>query len=128
MSEERSISATVLTGRIGEIVEDIRRNNVVFLVDMGPKPDDQLLPDAMVDGDGHVRFAFGLPNACCAIGLVDPEYGWPCEVRVEDARTAVDIAPGYRRHPMLMLDGECVAASVMIGEYRMIRAKSPKQI
>lgn len=128
MSEERSISAEALVGQFGDIVEAVRRFNVVYLVDMGPKPDGQLIPSGMADRDGHVRFAFGPPDVCSAIGLVDPEYGWPRLVRVEDVRTVADVAPGFRCHPMIMLEGQCVAASVMIGEYEMIRNNLRTQI
>jgi hypothetical protein len=56
------------------------------------------------------------------LGLVDPEYGRPVPVRAEEARSAADLAPCDRRHPVIYCGGRCIAMSTIIAECEMIRA------
>lgn len=122
MPTERSIPAAELTGRLDEVLEEIRRSGVIYLIDLGPATEEPFVPYGMVDRDDHIRFVLVPCDVCRAAGPWDDlEYGWPYVVRAEDVRTAADLAPGYRRHPMIFREGKYVAASVMIGEYEAIK-------
>jgi hypothetical protein len=106
--EEARVDEADLIAELPRVLEAIGRGVVFFVM------------------RGEVcAFVLGPDEVCGRVmGLVDAEYGWPHMVRLHEVRTAEDLWPGLRQHPVLV-DGERVVA-VAIGddEYAMIRARS----
>ena len=56
-------------------------------------------------------------------GLIDAEYGWPHPIPLSDVTTVADLLPGYRRHPMICRGSECLAISISVGEYEILKQR-----
>ena len=105
---ERSITVADLMARLPEVLEEIVNSGSVFLV-----------------GDaGGVDFVLGPVDVLWGVcGLIDPEYGWPQTIPVADVKEVGDLAPGHRRHPVLVSGEKPVAMSISPGEYELLKAK-----
>ena len=109
-STERFIDAAVLMQSLDDILDDISRNGVVYIV----------MPDA--------DFVIGPENICGRVlGLVDPEYGWPFPIEVKNIKSVSDIVPRWRGHPFICRNGVCLAVSIQMTEYEQIKKKYPHQ-
>lgn len=106
--------------------EEIRRGAVFIVRLSADATQGDLLPAGLHDADRSVAFVIGPPDVCNAPGLGDdPEYGWPQHVSLQKITSIADLMPGHRRHPFFT-DGNQpmpIAASVMIGEWRILAAK-----
>jgi hypothetical protein len=122
---ERTITERELDARFAEILEEIARDGVVYIVETGDR-DTRLVPSGFVDARGTIAYVLGPPEICGRVcGLYDGEYGWPVFVDVGAIRGADDLAPGRRRHPHIARGGTILAVSVMIGEYEEIKRLPP---
>lgn len=121
---ERRIAEADLIAALPRILEDITANGVTYLVVLGPCDPGRPIMNGMVSQSGEVMFALGRPaDLSGVLGLVDPEYGWPYPVQIADITAVGDVAPGYRRHPMLYRGRECMAMSVTWWEYQQLRGR-----
>ena len=57
------------------------------------------------------------------MGLIDEEYGWPKKIEAENIKTLENLSPGHRCHPFVFRGPVCIAVSIMIGEYELIRKR-----
>lgn len=118
---ENHIDGADLIAALPAVLDDIAARGAVYLVDLGPASQPSAVIRGLVGPEGRVVFALGPPeNLGRVFGLIDEEYGWPHPVQVADVVTVGDVAPSYRRHPMLYRGGECVAMSVSWWEYERV--------
>jgi len=118
MITEKQIDADALLGSLDAIVRDLETNSVVYLVRMHTE-DTDLVIGGMIDAEGTVGFAIvPLGATLREVEDVDPEYGWPVRVDLNEVESAMDLAPGYRRHPLLHRgSGPPFAISLGLAEY-----------
>jgi hypothetical protein len=113
---ERSIRSDELMQDLRSALRDIACNHTVLLVTLGT-------PGVSADP----AFVLGPLSVCGRVcGLIDPEYGWPQRVDVEETTELESLMPGRRRHPFVYLDGKCVAVGIRTGEYQMLRARDSR--
>jgi len=107
-----------------EILEDIAQRGTVFLVHMGNAADAGGMISGLVSATNEIVFAVGAPHMLGEVfGLIDAEYGWPHPIPLADVKTVADLLPGYRRHPMIERGGECLAISISVGEYELLKQR-----
>jgi len=96
LQEERRIAADELLPRLTEVLDGLRAGAVYRVMEAA-----------------EVSFVLGPPSRCGGVlGLVDPEYGWPVDVEIDQVRSVADLRPGPRAHPFVR-DGEtCVAVAI----------------
>jgi len=123
---EKRTTIDELERRWREVLEEIVSHGVVYRV-VAPVPEGTgLFPSGMVTGPESVAFVLGPQEICGQVlGLVDAEYGWPAPVRLEDIRSAWDLAPGPRRHPFIAVGNRAVVG-IMESEYEQILAMQPR--
>jgi hypothetical protein len=69
-----------------------------------------------------IVFALGPPHVLGSVfGLIDEEYGWPHPIQVSEVKALSDLMPGYRRHPMIYRDSDCLAISISLAEYELLK-------
>jgi len=123
MLREKTISGSELMPRLSEILDEIHSHGAVYVVH-AHVCDINVDPAEGIDESGQGSFVLGPPDVCGGVvGLVDPEYGWPHVIDVGDVNTLNDIMPGYRLHPFLHRGSTCLAISITIHEYEMIRKR-----
>jgi hypothetical protein len=105
---ERTISIDELMDRVGYVLDEIYREDIVYIVRVD-------------DGDGFILAPEKIANHI--LGLYDEEYGWPHIIQTQDIKSVNDLLPGYRRHPFIFRKGGCLAGSIGIDEYRDIIKK-----
>jgi hypothetical protein len=121
---ERSIAGADLMGALSEVLEEVADRGTVFLVSMGNAPESGGVISGLVSAAGEVVFALGPPQLLGGVfGLIDEEYGWPHPVQVSELRTVSDLMPGYRRHPVIYRGTDCLAISISLGEYELLKKK-----
>jgi hypothetical protein len=119
---ERCIAGSDLIVALPSVLEGIADRGAVCLVNLGPVDPSAWVINGLVNPKGEVVFALGRPDDLGRVfGLIDPEYGWPHPVQLADVASVEDVAPSYRRHPMLYRGRECVAVSVSWWEYEQVR-------
>ena len=126
MIHQKTITASELIGRLHEVLDEIHRNSVVYIVKTSSQAAEcKGLPRGMIDSSGGVTFVLGPPPTCGRVlGLVDEEYGWPKHVEVQGIKALEDLVPKWRCHPFIYRGSALLAVSIMIGEYEDIIANS----
>jgi hypothetical protein len=123
---ERRISGADLLATFPAILEELSQGTTVFLVDMTAEPPPTSVIAGLVSSSGEIVFALGPPDALGGVfALIDKEYGWPEPIQAADVRSAADLMPSYRRHPMLHRGADCLALSISLSEYELLRHRSP---
>ncbi len=129
---EKRISLDELGARMRPIIDDIVASGAIYRVEE-PIPPGTFLPSGMTPDSSTMSFVLG-PAAICGqvCGLVDAEYGWPAFMTLDEAKSPMDLAPGYRHHPFILpcplgpelakKQGEIVV-SIMLAEYEDILAR-----
>jgi hypothetical protein len=121
---ERSITGAELMKTLPEILEDIAQRGTVFLVHMGNAADAGGIISGLVSATNEIVFAVGAPHLLGEVfGLIDAEYGWPHPIALSEVKTVSDLLPGYRRHPIIYCGGECLAISISVGEYELLKQR-----
>jgi hypothetical protein len=119
---ERSISGADLLGQLPAILKEIVHREVVFLIHMGRPPESSCIISGLVSPAGEIVFALGPPATLGRVfGLIDEEYGWPRPIQVADVRAVPDLMRGRRYHPLLFQGDDCVALSISLEEYNLLR-------
>lgn len=122
---ERAITGAELMRTLPEILEDIAQRGTVFLVHMGDAADAGSVIGGLVSATNEIVFALGAPHMLGEVfGLINAEYGWPYFIPISDVKTVSDLIPGYRRHPMIYRGNECLALSISVGEYEILKHRS----
>jgi hypothetical protein len=118
---ERRITGADLIPQLQTVIDDITGQGAVYLVNLGSVDPSSPVIRGLVSPAGELVFVLGRPDDLGRVfGLNDEEYGWPAPVQVADVVTVDDVAPGYRRHPVLFRGKECVAMSVSWWEYEQL--------
>jgi hypothetical protein len=121
MTGQKTISERELASRWLEVLEEVHRDGVVYLVQT-ENPPSTGMPVGLIDDDGRISFVLGPPSICGRVlGLFDEEYGWPAPLEVVDITGIDDLCPSRRRHPAILRNSVCLALSIMFQEYSMIR-------
>jgi hypothetical protein len=118
MLVEKGILAEELLACLRPVLEEIERDGVVYFV---------VSYDA--ESGGASTFVLG-PERICGhvLGLVDPEYGWPVYIQIEEIHTVSTLARGPRRHPFICDGNRCLAVGVSVDEYAAIKKKQAESI
>jgi hypothetical protein len=112
--QERRITSSALMADLDNVLEHIAQCPTAFIVE---------LDTPTFRGDRE--FVLGPAAVCGAVlGLVDSEYGWPHPVEAREVEDVMELAPGYRRHPFIYRNGECLAVGIQMSEYKDIERKS----
>jgi hypothetical protein len=120
---ERSIGGADLMRMLPEVLEEIAQSGVVFLVSMGNISEAGVI-SGLVSATNEIVFVLGSPHVLGDVfGLIDAEYGWPHPIDISEVKTVSDLMPGYRRHPMLYRGSECLALSISLGEYEILKQR-----
>jgi hypothetical protein len=78
----------------------------------------------LVSAANEIVFALGSAHVLGEVfGLIDEEYGWPHPMPISEVKTVSDLMPGYRRHPMIYRGSECLAISISVGEYELLKQR-----
>jgi hypothetical protein len=105
-----------------EVLEEIVQRGTVFLVSMGKASEASGVISGLVSSTNEIVFAFGPPQVLGeVVGLIDEEYGWPHLVHVSELKAVYDLLPAYRRHPLIYRESDCLAMSISIGEYELLK-------
>jgi len=114
---EKQIKSNELLEQLDGILSDISTSQVVYFV-----------TGEVENWRGDKVFVLG-PRSICGkvLGLIDVEYGWPKNVKVDDIESIQDLAPSYRRHPFIYRDNKCLAVGIQVIEYEMIMEKQEKR-
>jgi hypothetical protein len=119
---ERSIAGTDLIRTLPEILEEVARPGTVFLVSMGQTLESDNVISGLVSATGEIVFALGPPHVLGAVfALIDEEYGWPHPIQVSDVEAVSDLMPSRRRHPLIYRGSDCLAMSISLGEYELLK-------
>lgn len=107
-----SIDAATLLAHLPEHLDAIEEHGIVYRVHVEQQ-----------NWRGDTTFILGPPEICgAALGLIDPEYGWPFQVAAETTTSVAELAPRHRRHPVVTLGGRAVAMGIQEVEYAWILA------
>jgi serine/threonine protein kinase len=121
MIREKTIAEPDLMRRFRDILEEVHRDGVVYIVKTTDRSTD-LAPSGLVDETGRISYVLFSNIFPGALGpWRDPEYGWPVRVEVESIKSAADFCPGHRRHPFFTRGSLALAQSIMIREYDEIK-------
>jgi hypothetical protein len=119
---ERSIAGNDLMPILPEVLEEIVQCGTVFLVSMGKASEAGVVISGLVSPTNEVVFALGPPHLLGEVfGLIDQEYGWPHPVHVSELKAVTDLMPGYRRHPLIYRESDCLAMSISLREYELLK-------
>ena len=71
---------------------------------------------------GADSFILGPAEVCGAVfQLIDPyEYGWPVPVDAKTVSSIDDLAPSYRRHPSILVEGRPLTFSISESEFELL--------
>jgi hypothetical protein len=117
---ERKITGADLMRMLSGVLEEITRHNTVYVVNVGKTTDYPLAIQGLVTPEGDVGFALGSSMFGNVFQLIDEEYGWPEHIDISEIRDVTDLMPGYRRHPVVCRNRECLAMSISIAEYNLL--------
>jgi hypothetical protein len=107
-----------------EVLEEIARRGAVFLVNMGQAAESSGVISGLVSATSEIVFALGPPQVLGKVfGLIDEEYGWPHPVQVSEVKAVTVLMPGYRRHPLICRGSDCLAISIGVGEYELLKQR-----
>ena len=121
---ERSIAGTDLMRMLGEVLEEIAQRGTVFLVRMGQALESGDVISGLVSATGEIVFALGPPHVLGRVfALIDEEYGWPHPIQVSDVKAVSDLMPTHRRHPLIYRGNDCLAISISLGEYQLLKQR-----
>jgi hypothetical protein len=119
---ERSIAGTDLMRMLPELLEEVAQRGTVFLVSIGKASESGGIISGLVSATSEIVFALGSPQVLGGVfGLIDEEYGWPHPIQISEVKTVSDLMPGYRRHPMIYHGSDCLAMSISVGEYELLK-------
>jgi hypothetical protein len=122
---ERVISAADLEATLPAVLDEISQRGTVFLVHMGQAEQTPGVISGLVSGASEVVFALGPAEVLGKVfGLIDEEYGWPRPISVAAVKTAWDLMPRHRCHPVLCRGDQAVAMSISIEEYDLIVSRT----
>jgi hypothetical protein len=111
-------------GTLPEVLEEIARRGAVFLVNMGQAAESGGVISGLVSPTGEIVFVLGPPQVLGQVFvLIDEEYGWPHLVQVSELKAVTDLMPGYRRHPLIYRGSDCLAMSISLGEYELLKQR-----
>jgi hypothetical protein len=113
---ERSIAGNDLMRILPEVLEEVVQGGTVFLVSLGETSEAGGVISGLVSPTNEVIFALGPPQVLGEVlELIDEEYGWPHLVHVSELKAVSDLMPGYRRHPLIYRESDCLAMSISLG-------------
>lgn len=117
MHIEKRIDESELMMNLKDVFQDILSNETVYFV--GTKQE---------NWKGNFEFVLAphsIGSRVC--GLLDQEYGWPHDVRLEDVQSVWTLSPSRRRHPFITAGEQLVAVGIQVAEYEDILSKKPNR-
>ena len=113
MGIEKHINGRDVMSVLSSVLDEIVRDGTVFIVET-EEP----------NWRGDSAFVLGPESVCGAVlGLIDPEYGWPKKIDMEHVGSIAELAPSHRQHPFVYRNDTCVAVSIQVSEYEMIKKR-----